>query len=365
LKSIQILILLDLGRPTFESVDILPPIKEHISLPIPPPPPSLIFQHHAKTVATLKTSINKMSNIEKQKALRKEINNGAHRWHVTRHVIRSGLIFNRSRRASDSILPMLIKTHQARSRTDSLDSTLALSPFATVVDYIGDEKNNYLKVPRKMKRSASDVSDCLRRNKLDDSIFQYEMILRHLKNYDQFMTTFPAPSFQSTITKQQRKSFHNETKENVVAKTPIQNRQTKSLSRNIGRTFSEFIVNDLFLSSSAKSSNQRRYSSISHASSQTDVSQPTHEIKDQTTDEPCEIIDNAAEIERHNSVSQEEAKAVLHELDTMLSDNDHELPLTPNSEVNVVVINSPELKEVEVRKKYDYPIKTFNSLLFI
>jgi hypothetical protein len=346
-------------------VEKLPPIDENMSLPMPPPPPTIMFRHQAQSVATLKQCVTKMDNQDKKNVFPKTPKNiGIHLWHIARHVFRSGLIFNRPRRASDTIIPLLIKTHAAnrRSRTDSIDSALSDTPFEHFIDYLSYAEENdkdSLRVPKKMKRSTSDTSDCMRRNKLDDSIFQYEMILRHLKNYDQFMLTFPLvppPSSSSpTISKERGKSFGNDTvndindiREKFPPRRSISNRQTQSLSRNVGRTFSEFIMNDLFLStSSRRSSNEQRCYSISHVSSQTDLSEPTHSIKDPTNSFSEKV--HSIEPDRSNSIPNEETKAVLHELDTMLEDNDEQTPITPNTEINVIVLNSPVLS-IAVRK---------------
>lgn len=342
-------------------------IEENDSFHIPPPPPSIVFQHQAQSVATLKNTIDKMGTNQKKKILSKDPRTtGVHRWNVTRHVFRSGLIFHRVRRASDSILPLLMKTHKANHhRRDSVDSTLSEAPFQNLIDYLTFNENNdkdSLTIPNRIKRSASDTSDCIRRNKLDDSIFQYEMILRHLKNYEQFMTKHPGPSTTSSSISKKQLSFDseannslNETEEKFLARTSIQNRQTQSLSRNVGRTFAEFIMNDLFLSPTPKSpSKEQRDLSISHASSQTDIAEPIPETKGQTNDRPPSL-----DLCQTSSISNEEAKAVLNELDTILDINNQELlaaidnaPITPNSEVNVIVLNSPELStEKEVRKK--------------
>jgi hypothetical protein len=306
-----------------------------------------MFKHQAPTAGTLKQSVN-----EKKNTLSEELrNNGIHHWRITRHVFRSGLIFKKTRRASDSILPLLIKTHTAdlRSRTDSVDSTRSQTPFENLVDYLTYEEENErncLTVSKRRKRSASDTSECIRQNKLEDSIFQYEMILQHLKNYNQFMSASPV----SIFSKQREKSLDNELmntkhklKEALVAKSPISNRQTQSLSRNVGRTFSEFIMTDLL---SSLSSNEQKRSSFSHVSSQTDLSEPTHDIKDEISNSIG--IDQTSESNRINSISDEETKEVLNELDTMLN---QQIPITPNSEINVIVLNSTVLSNTEVVKK--------------
>lgn len=349
----------------FESVEILPPIEEHMSLPMPPPPPSIIFQHQAQSISTLKQTVNNMSTEQNKNIFRKNPkNSGIHRWHITSHVFRSGLIFNRSRRASDSILPLLMKTQKAhcRPRTDSLESTLSQTPFESLIDYVTYGTDS-LTVPTKMKRSASDSSDCIRRNKLDDSIFQYEMILRHLKNYEQFMSTYPTPSStsKSIAAKNREQPFDSElnsTEVKFLTRTSIPNRQTQSLSRNVGRTFSEFIMNDLFPSStSSKSPSKEQRCSISDASSQTDSSEPNQEITAQTNNSN-ELIP-PVELDRNNSVTTEEAKVVLNELDTMLDNSSQQPPITPNSEINVIVVNSPIPPIEAVVRKQNFVFNKF------
>jgi hypothetical protein len=308
------------------------------------------------------------TNAKKNVAFKEPKNAGIHHWNIARHVFRSGLIFNRRRRASDTIVPLLMKTHQANhhSRTNSIGSTFSQTPFESLIDYITydtDNEKNSLTVRTRMIRSASDTSDCIRRNKLDDSIFHYEMVLRHLKNYEQFMTTYPVSSTKSSLisSKQLEQSVDSEPNSSLhkieqkfLARTSIPNRKTQSLSRNIGRTFSEFIMNDLFLSSSRKSSlKEQRCFNISHASSQTDITEPIHDVKDQTNNSN-EII-SPVEFDKINLISNEEAKAVLNDLDTMLDNSNQESPITPNSEVNVIVVNPPTLpREEEVRKKRIY-----------
>ena len=139
-----------------------------------------------------------MFDVEKKKpAFADRKTSGIHHWHIARHVFRSGLIFGPSRRASDSIIPILIKTHnaQSRSRTNSLDSNSTDTPFQTLIDYIQQNNNDqYLNVNQEkvpLKRTVSDTTTCIQRNQLDDTIAQYEAIMRHLKNYDTFMATHP------------------------------------------------------------------------------------------------------------------------------------------------------------------------------
>ena len=338
----------------FETVDKMPSIEEFSTRLDPLPPPKLLFQYQAQSVATIKQTLNKM-NVSKRNLIPhiQLSNSGAHHWHIAKHVFRSGLIFNRTRRASDSILPLLIKTHQAsgRSRADSIVSTLSQTPFESLINYITLNKadeNDPSTIPMRTKRSTSDVSNCIRRNQLDDSIFQYESILRHLKNYEQFMSSHPrssiGPSISSKTGEQSLESDLNvtlhEAEAKFLAKTSIPNRQTQSLSRNVGRTFSEFIINDLFSSTLALSSpsSKGQRCSLSHASSQTDSSEATEEIKDQAK-ELTEIIPSPSiPLEQSTSTINEETDAVLNEFDTILENTIQEPPITPNSAINVIII---------------------------
>lgn len=289
--------------------------------------------------------------------------NGIHNWRITRLVCRSGLLFNRTRRASDSILPLLMKTHEkkARPRTNSTDSTFNLTPFETSIDYLAHhvEDDDSLHVQRKMKRSASDALGCMRRNKLDESISQYEMILHHLKNYDQFTTKYPAPS-SSTIkdSKPRQTSFDQdpianirEEKEKLFSKTSSAKRQTQSLSRNMGRTFSEFIMNDLFLTTSNDvSTNVQQKLSISHASSQTDICEAIETNNDQIDKSSEEIL--TPKSSGNCSPMKEEIIVTLNELDTALNNDDQELPALPNNDIHVIVKNIAETpKEIKVKDK--------------
>jgi hypothetical protein len=171
------------------------------------------------------------------------------------------------------------------------------------------------------------------------------MVLRHLKNYEQFMTTYPTPisTSKSISSKQPEQSLDNEintTEAKFLAKSSIPNRQTQSLSRHVGRTFTEFIMNDLFSSSSSSSpSSKSQRCIISHASSQTDSSEPSQELTAETN-HSNELIP-PVELDRNNSVTTEEARVVLNELDTMLDNSIQQPPITPNSEINVVVVNPP------------------------
>ena len=130
----------------FKPIEQSPSINDtDDSLPLPPPPPSIVFKGQVQSVITLKQSVAKMSDFDKKKtrfANRKK--NGIHHWHIARHVFRSGLIFGPSRRASDSIIPLLMKTHiaQHRSRTDSLDSIHTQTPFESLIDYLTYNNNN-------------------------------------------------------------------------------------------------------------------------------------------------------------------------------------------------------------------------------
>ena len=329
----------------------MPAVEEDI---LPPPPPKLLFQHHAQSVATIKRTLNQMAIPQRNSITEKEtLQTGIHHWHIAKHVFRSDLIFNRKRRASDSILPLLVKTHQAnnaRSRADSVQSTLSQTPLENLIDYVTYHKldeNDPSTMPRKIHRSASDVSHCIRRNQLDDSIFQYELILRHLKNHEQFMSTYPTRSTSSKQCEQSSETEQsvklNEIESKFLAQKTLPHRQTQSLSRNVGRTFSEFIMNDLFpptvSSNSSVMKEQRR--NISHTSSQTDSVELTHEMKNDAKALTASTPSTSIRSERSNSIINEEAKVVLNEFDAILDNNTSDPPITPNSEINVIVLQSP------------------------
>ena len=159
--------------------------------------------------------------------------------------------------------------------------------------------------------------------------------MRHLKNYDKFVTTHPAPSpappTRKSINNEQILNKHEDNMHQILtAKSSTRSRQTQSLARTAGRTFTEFIMNDLLLSPASKtpSNEQRRLSNV-HVASQTDLN---------------ELIQKA------DSVSAEETTEVLNELDTMIKNTEEEVPLTPNSEINVIVVNHPVIQEeIKVR----------------
>ena len=237
-----------------------------------------------------------------------------HRWNIARHVFRSGLIFNRTRRASDSILPLLKKPEHP-IRAESIESQ---APFENLIDYVSSNKVNNLTIASNITRSTSDAIESTRRHKLDDSIFQYEMILRHLTNHEQFVaesTLAVKPSDSS------KPRSLNETELKFLSRTSVPNRQTQSLSRYMGRTFSEFIMNDLSPSPATK---EERNRSISHTSAQTVVDE---------VDSPTElstIVSNTTEAA---------ATAVLNELDAVL-----EQSTTHNTEVNPPTIQVEKLR---------------------
>jgi hypothetical protein len=317
----------------FKSIEQLPSLGEDTNdfTPLPPPPTSIIFKQQAQSIATLKQSVSKMFDPDKKKTKFTDgKNNGIHHWHIARHVFRSGLIFVPSRRASDSIIPLLMKTHiaQNRSRTNSLDSTHTETLFEVLIDYItynnNDDKDkqhvNISKDKPIFKRTISDTTACIQRNKLNDTIAQYEIIMRHLKNYDKFMAEHPKSSPMSL----KGKLIDNQQNEEnpSLHKSSIRNRQTQSLARSVGRTFTEFVMNDLL---STQSNEPRRLSTV-HAASQTDI---------------AEII------QKIDAISIEDTKAVLQELDTAINSIIQEPPITPNSEINVIVVNPPITSEVK------------------
>ncbi len=301
--------------------------------PLPPPPSSIVFKQQAQSIVILKQSIAKMSDFTKNKTKFSDVkNNGIHHWHIARHVFRSGLIFGPSRRASDSIIPLLMKTHiaQNRSRAVSLDSIHTETPFEALIDYITYNNNNnhnnndkqhlnVLKEKPLIKRTISDASACIQRNKLDATIAQYEIIMRHLKNYDKFMAAHPKPL---PVPPPRKLSDIQQNEENSSQKSSIRNRKTQSLARSVGRTFTEFIMNDILLS---QSNEPRRLSTI-HAASQTDL---------------------AELIEKLDSIPIEDTTTVLNELDAAINNIIIEPPITPNSEINVIVVNPPVVQEVK------------------
>lgn len=310
---------------------------------LPPPPASIVFKQQAQTIATLKQSVAKIFDLEKKKPTFPDgKTNGIHHWHIARHVFRSGLIFGPTRRASDSIIPLLMKTHiaQSRPRRSSLDSNNTETPFQSLIDYIKHNNNNdqYLNVNKEktlIKRTISDTSACVQRNKLDDTIAQYEAIMRHLKNYDKFMATHPQPPVRKLSDIQEKDV------EALSQKSSIRNRQTQSLARSAGRTFTEFVMNDLL----ASQSNEPRRLSTVHAASQTDLNELIKKI---------------------DMIPIEDTKAVLQELDTAINSLIQESPITPNGEVNVIIVNPPVEQEVkkEVRCSKNEKKKKKKRILF-
>ena len=270
-------------------------------------------------------------------------------WHLARHVVRSGLIIHRPRRASDSILPLLKRTQLTRTRNDSLDSNQNSTPFQNLVDYLGckDQSDtngtDALLVPNRIKRSASDSSSCIHRNQLDDSIVQYERVLRHLKNYEQFMSNYSIPHTPVSSSLDRRQSLNrelapriSETREPSLGKTSRKSSQAQSLSSRVGRTFNEFVINDLFLSTPPKVSPTEPSDIVpSDPPSPTDVVGPAHDAPEILPADP---------LMRSDSLVNEEANVALSELDTIL---DNASPLTANSPVHVIVVNSPESIEHE------------------
>ncbi|CAF3935271.1 unnamed protein product [Rotaria sp. Silwood2] len=377
-------------RPTiFESTSVekVSSIEEKISLSNLSSQSSIILKHQTQSKTALEqssmkmaTANNKIHNILRKNPKTKSIRN----WQITRLVFRSGLALNKARRASDTIVPLLIKTYKIShlSRADSTDSILSQQPFENFIDYVThntEYHNDASPVPQRIKRSASYTSSCMRRNKLDESVFQYEMILRHLKNYDEFASTYPLPSSDSLISsKQRQKSFDLEQikkkneeekeKEKFRDTTLVSKRQTQSLSRNIGRTFSEFIMNDLLLTPPLKKSpNEQQSLNVSHASSQTDLSDPVHIIDEQPklsekihsindqTNNSSEIVPNS-ETDRKNAITNNEESVVLNEFDTMLNNNDQQTSITPNSQINVIVVNLPDLPKKEKTASTEKPL---------
>ena len=281
--------------------------------------------------------------------------NTRNRWHLARHVVRSGLIIHRPRRASDSILPLLKRTQQTRIRTDSVDSNQNSTPFQSLVDYLSKkdqtEANSIdsLLVPNRVKRSASDSTSCTHRNQLDDSISQYERILRHLKNYEQFMADYSIPPTPVTSSITRRQSLNqelapriSETRELSLGITSRKSSQTQSLSSRVGRTFTDFVINDLFLPTPPKVSPTELHENVfTTPASSAEVFESRNDL--------VEIVPTDPTV-RKDSLTNEEADVALNELDTIL---ENALPLTPNSPVHVIVVNSAESVENEpVRANY-------------
>ncbi|CAF2482126.1 unnamed protein product [Rotaria sp. Silwood2] len=321
-------------------------------LPLPAPPSSVIFQNQAQTVRTLKHSVMKMFDIDKKKTHINVKNNGIRHWHLARHVFRSGLIFSPSRRASDSIIPILMKTRitQYHTRTESLDSIYKQTPFQTLIDYLSydnDENMNLLEKKTNVARTISDTTACIQRNKLNDTIAQYETIMRHLKNYDKFKETYPMTSSltstQKTInTKQIMKKREEFIQRNLTNKLAIRSSQTQSLARSAGRTFTEFIMNDLLTSNISQQSSNMQLSV--HTASQTEsieILQPTESIK---------------LIEKIESIPIEETNAIINELDTVLNNTEAEVQLTPNSEINVIIVNFSTTEEENITQPKEKPL---------
>jgi hypothetical protein len=331
----NVLFLLVLESLKFESTNKSPSIENDPDefLPLPPPPSSIVFQQQAKTIATLKQSVTKMFDADKKKPSYPDAKNkGIRHWHIARHVFRSGLIFGPSRRASDSIIPLLMKTHiaQHHSRSDSMDSVLTQTPFENLIDYLQFNKDEDMakdfKQKQIIKRSTSDTSACIQRNKLNDTVAQYETIIRHLKNYDKFISVYPVPSPQSSTRKVTlSEQISNNSQQTSTSKSSIRSRQTQSLARSAGRTFTDFIMNDCLLSPSPKpGSNEQRRSSTVHAASQTDLT---------------ESIQQTDFIPMEETIEPEPAKE-----ETKKTDTKQEETLTANSEINVIVVNSPVMQ---------------------
>ncbi|CAF2097960.1 unnamed protein product [Rotaria magnacalcarata] len=300
-------------------------------LSLPAPPASAISQHQTQSLISLQQSVMKLFDIDKTKAHDRNIKtDGIRHWHLARHVFRSGLVFSSSRRASDSIIPLLMKTRnaQCRHRAESVDSIQIQTPFQNLIDYISynnDETINSSDKKPIVKRTTSDTTACIQRNKLNDTIAQYEAIMRHLKNYDTFMITYPISSTLSLASSKptNKKEILKKTEEyfqqNSINKSSIRNTQTQSLARSAGRTFTEFIMNDLLSSNTSKtSSNVQTFPKIVDTESQT---------------EPIPLIETG------ESIRSEEANQVIEEFNNALIEFDSEIPITANSEINVIIVN--------------------------
>ena len=237
------------------------------------------------------------------------------RWHLARHVLRSGLIFGPKRCASDSIVPLLLKSHdvQLHARTTSIDSALMSSSFANFIDYLASNDSPRISI---MKRSRSDTSACIQRNRFSDMIAQYEAMVRHLDNYNKFTAEHPLQAPTVVVTQD-------------GAVTPAWNvagsRQAQSLSRHAGRNFTDFILNDLLLSTKT-AENDRRRGSMTHTASQTDLSHMGEDESNNDSHEPVDEQEMALK-----QIGGEEPSAVL-------------------SSIQVIVTNSPVERQEEVRE---------------
>ena len=308
-----------------------------------------MFRHQAQMVMTLKGSIKKMTPEEKKNVLAKVRKiTGLHRWNITRHVFHSGLALNLNRRSSDSIIPLLIRTHRAKhlSRADSSESVYSEKPFEKIVDYFSydqEDKEPCSKQTKQIKRSNSDAVNCMQRNRLDEMITQYTLVLKHLKTYDLFMSQHPATSSAQAV--QRGKSLDNEISSPIDAKndelsrkTIPSHRQTQSLSRDFGRTFANFVMNDLRYNQTDKSiAKERKGSEFSHALCQTEEIHPLHELEERSAD-LIEVTQTPEPVETNPVSNDEEANQVLNELDKIL---ECQPPSPPTMEESSAVAQPP------------------------
>lgn len=333
-----------LGPSKIESIEEFSSISTDTndSLPFPEPPSCVTFQQQAQSIMNLKESVAKLFDTDKIKPSFSYVKkNSVRHWHLARHVFRSGLVFAPSRRASDSIIPVLMKTRMVHfaTRTESLDSTYTQTPSQTLIDYLSHKDEENVKLIQNktlVKRTVSDIVACTQRNELNDTIAQYETIMRHLKNYDKFMTAYPMPSPSPLRTIQKPKDVKEILKkaeenlhQNSTNKSSIRNTQTQSLTRNTGRTFTEFVMSDLLSSLMPKPSSKRQpYHNAVHRASQTEF----------------------LELSQQNDAAQiDEADEVINELDDVLNENnEQQIALTPNSEINVIILNSPTTVEEQI-----------------
>ncbi|CAF1097041.1 unnamed protein product [Adineta ricciae] len=318
---------------------------------LPPPPASIVMKDQIQSMITLKQCVAKMFDFNtKTSPFSHGKSTGIHHWHITRHVVRSGLIFARSRRASDSIIPILIRTHiaQQRPRSDSLDSIYMTTPLESLVDYFASDSKISTQKPKAqkkifIKRTISDSTGCIERNRLNETISQYETLMRHLKNYDKFMSTYPTSTsvpLEHSFTDLEKRISRVEVdlQQDSTRKSSMQSRQTQSLARNAGRTFTDFVMNDLRLPPSAGKSlsNEPQRLNTVHAASQTDLTEMVQKV-DSTVD--ASVVD--------------ETKEILQQLDNVLinTEDKKEVPITANGEINVIVVNSPVVNEPKLQKK--------------
>ena len=292
----------------------------------------------------MKTALNENSWMDLNKNSgrnRSEKSNGYHRWHLARHLVRSGLLFQQSRRASDSLLPLLRKTERKQlDRTDSIDSD-HLSPFQSLVNYLSlDEKKSEAEsqenfIPNRIKRTRSEQIDCMRRNTLDDAIIQYEQILKHLKNHSQFMSEYPVQS-ASELSSENRRTSVDQPTATLVRENSSNNTRSHTLAHRLNATFSQFIIDDLF-----SCSVNNGVDKPNHLIPSISISSETSSKHEGFIYSPTEIRVND-QSRQNDSVEVQQIDIALNELDAVIG---QESERNANIPVNVIVINASQLTE--------------------